>query len=251
MNHQSPKPTINQPVKTALVTGANKGLGREICRQLGRHGFHVLLGARDQARGEKAAAELRAEGLDVQAVQVDQRDPATFAPLRDRIAADFGRLDVLVNNAAVAMDWEHQADTVPMPMLRETFETNFFGLVELTQTLLPLLLRSPAGRIVNQSSILGSLTLHSTPGSGLESTRVLAYNASKTAVNAFTVHLAAAVQMTPLKINSAHPGSVRTDMNSTGELSVEQGAQTAVTLAMLPPDGPTGGFFHLGQPLPW
>ncbi len=235
----------------ALVTGANKGLGLEICRQLGKLGFTVLLGSRDESRGEKAAGELRAEGLDVRAVRVDSTAPDTFAKLRDLIESDYGHLDVLVNNAGTATDWEFTADNVPMQTLRDTFETNFFGVVELTQTLLPLLRKSPAGRIVNQSTILASLATHCAPKSPIENIKPLAYNASKTALNAFTVHLAAALKDTPIKVNSAHPGSVRTDLNPTGVMSVERGAKTAVELATLPPDGPTGGFFHLGKPLPW
>lgn len=235
----------------ALVTGANKGIGFEICRQLATAGFTVLLGSRELSRGVEAAKKLQDEGFDVRAVQVDMNDSNTFAKLYELIAADYGRLDVLVNNAGFASDWAYKADTVPIQMLRDTFETNFFALVELTQRLLPLIRKSSAGRIVNQSSVLGSLTLHSTPGSGLEGAKPLAYNSSKTALNAFTVHLADALKDTPIKVNSAHPGSVLTDANPAGPLSVEEGARTAVELATLPADGPTGGFFHLGHALPW
>lgn len=242
---------MTHPAPIALVTGANKGIGLEICRQLGRLGFTVLLGSRDMTRGEQAAQQLRAENLDVRPVLVDATDSATFVKLRDLIASDYGRLDVLINNAGIGLDWDLTADNVPVKIIRDTFETNFFGLIELTQTLLPLLRQSPAGRIVNQSSILGSLTIHAQPDSKLKDIKPLAYNASKSALNAFTIHLAAALKNTPIKVNSAHPGSVLTDLNPEGTLSVEQGAQTAVELATLPPDGPTGGFFHLGKPLPW
>ncbi len=235
----------------ALVTGANKGLGLEISRQLGKLGFSVLLGFRDETRGEEAAAALRGEGLDVRAVRVDNDSPESFAAVHDLIESEYGHLDVLVNNAGMATDWQFTAADVPMQMVRDTFETNFFGVVALTQILLPLIRKSPAGRIVNQSSILASLATHSAPKSPIENIKPLAYNASKTALNAFTVHLAAALKDTPVKVNSAHPGSVRTDLNPTGVMSVERGAKTAVELATLPPDGPTGGFFHLGKPLPW
>ncbi|MDI9521638.1 MAG: SDR family NAD(P)-dependent oxidoreductase, partial [Bacillota bacterium] len=140
---------------------------------------------------------------------------------------------------------------VPMAMLRRTFETNFFGLIDLTQRLLPFILRSPAGRIVNQSSVLGSLSLHSNPEAGLEQMKAFAYNASKTALNAFTIHLAQALQDTAVKVNSAHPGDVQTDANKHGQITVTDGAKTAVRLAMLPADGPTGGCFHLDKSLPW
>ena len=134
---------------------------------------------------------------------------------------------------------------------RETFDTNFFALVELTQIMLPLIRKSPAGRIVNQSSILASLTAQSLPDSPLKQGKSFAYNASKTAVNAFTVHLADFLKGTPVKVNSAHPGSVRTAMNPGGNLEDFEGARTAVALAMLPENGPSGGFFYLDTPLPW
>lgn len=235
----------------SLVTGANKGIGFEICRQLGRLGHTVLLGSRDKIRGEHAAQQLCNEGLDVRTVRVDATEPDTFTKLYDFIAQDYGHLDILINNAGIGLDWELTADSVPVQMIRDTFETNFFSVIALTQILLPLLHKSTAGRIVNQSSILGSLTLHATPGSKLEGVKPLAYNASKAALNAFTIHLAAALKDTPIKVNSAHPGSVLTDMNPEGHLTVEEGAKTAVQLATLPPDGPTGGFFHLGKSLPW
>lgn len=237
--------------KIALVTGANKGIGYEICRQLAGLGCTVLLGARDIDRGSTAAQQLRNEGLEVVPVQVDMNDPASFGPLHDWIVATYGRLDILVNNAGMGSDWAYTAAEVPVALLRETFEVNFFNLVALTQQLLPLLRTSPAGRIVNQSSALASLTLHSTPGSGIEDFKPLAYNASKTAVNAFTVHLAHALRETAIKVNAAHPGNVATDLNPAGLISSVEGARTAVRLAMLPADGPSGGFFHLDQPLPW
>lgn len=235
----------------ALVTGANKGIGFEISRQLAKRGFTVLLGSREIIRGTEAAKKLQDEGLDVRPVQVDMNDATTFGKLHDLIAADYGRLDVLVNNAGFASDWAYTAATVPIQMLRDTFEANFFALVDLTQRLLPLVRKSAAGRIVNQSSALGSLTLHSTPGSGMDGFKPLAYNSSKTVVNAFTVHLADALKDTPIKVNSAHPGAVATDANPSGTLNVEEGAKTAVQLATLSPDGPTGGFFHMGHALPW
>lgn len=239
------------PQKIALVTGANKGIGFEICRQLAVLGCTVLLGARDTDRGNKAAQQLQTKGLEVIPVQVDMHNPASFGPLSDWIAATYCRLDILVNNAGMGNDWAYTAAEVPVALLRETFEVNFFNLVALTQQLLPLLRTSPAGRIVNQSSALASLTLHSTPGSGIEDFKPLAYNASKTAVNAFTVHLAHALKETAIKVNAAHPGNVVTDLNPAGLISAVEGARTAVRLAMLPADGPSGGFFHLDHTLPW
>ena len=235
----------------ALVTGGNKGLGFEICRQLAEKGYIVVLTARDTQKGDAAVSELKQQGFDVYFVSLDVEDSSTFEPVKDFIEQHFGKLDALVNNAGFAIDWQYKADTVPLEMIRKTFEANFFGLIDLTQRLLPLIRKSPAGRIVNQSSGLGSLTLHTTPNSGIEDTKPFAYNSSKTAVNAFTVHLADALKDTPIKVNSAHPGSVKTDANPTGELDITEGAKTAVELATLPADGSTGGFFHLGDQLPW
>jgi NAD(P)-dependent dehydrogenase (short-subunit alcohol dehydrogenase family) len=139
-----------------------------------------------------------------------------------------------------------------MDLLRQTFETNFFAVVALTQTLLPLIRKSPAGRIVNLSSVLGSLTLHAEPSSGIYASKAFAYDASKTALNAFTVHLAQELRNTKIKVNSAHPGWVKTDMGGAdAPLDVVTGAQTSIQLATLPDDGPTGGYFHMGQTLPW
>ena len=237
----------------ALVTGANKGIGLEICRQLAQKGFHVLLGSRDEARGQEAAASLAQDGGQVEAIVIDLAASATFENARKLIEERFGRLDVLINNAGVGQpeDFQGTAENVPIETLRRTFETNFFGLVDLTQRLLPLLRRSEHPRIVNQSSILASLTDHSDPNSVIADVHALAYDASKTAVNAFTVHLAKILRESPIKVNSAHPGSVKTDMNPTGDLSVEDGARTAVTLATVGDDGPSGGFFYDGKTLPW
>ena len=237
--------------RTALVTGANRGIGLEVCRQLAAAGTTVLLGARDLAAGEAAASALRAEGLDVHAIRIDTDDPATFDAARERIARDFGCLDILVNNVGMGFDWVHTAADVPMPMLRETFEINFFSVVDLTQRLLPMIRKSPAGRIVNQSSAIGSLARRADQASWAQGDWPLAYSASKTALNAFTLHLACALRDTPVKVNAAHPGIVRTDPNPQGLISPEEGARTAVALALLPEDGPTGGFFHMGNAMPW
>ena len=237
--------------RVGLVTGANRGIGLEVCRQLASHGVTVLLGARDTVAGERAAASLRGEGLQVRAVRIDSTDPASFESAREFVACEFGQLDILVNNVGMGFDWMHTAADVPMQMLRETFEINFFSIVDLTQRLLPLLRRSPAARIVNQSSAIGSLTRRADRTTWAEGDWPLAYSASKTALNAFTLHLACALRDTPIKVNAAHPGIVRTDPNPQGLISPEDGARTAVALALLPEAGPTGGFFHLGEAVPW
>ncbi|KAM3114779.1 SDR family oxidoreductase [Phormidesmis sp. 146-33] len=244
---------------TALVTGANTGIGFEVCRQLAQRGYTVFLSSLDLTKGQQAAANLADAGFDVRPVLLDLTQPETFDSAVRLIDATCGRLDALVNNAGIAIDWQYQADTVPIKLVRQTFEVNFFGMVELTQKLLPLIRQSPAGRIVNQSSRLGSLTLHSTRGTDMDSLKAFAYDTSKIAINSFTVHLAYALRDTPIKVNSAHPGVVKTDINAAvvrtenavGMLDAKIGAKTAIELATLPPDGPSGGFFHLGERLPW
>ncbi len=179
-------------------------------------------------------------------------DRASYDSVAKFIADKFGRLDILVNNAAISNDGAYNASNLPINLLRQTFDTNFFGLIESTQKLLPLISKSEAGRIVNLSSILGSLTIHSDPKGGFDDFKPFGYDSSKTALNAFTVHLAHALRDTKIKVNSAHPGWVKTDMGGeAAPLEVEEGAKTSVQLATLPDDGPTGGHFHLGQPVPW
>lgn len=240
--------------KIALVTGANKGIGFETSRQLARRGIKVLMGARDEERGRAAVAILLAEGLDVEAVHLDVTDSGQIAAVRETIARNYGRLDILINNAGMghAEDPSGSVATIPMNALQETFAVNFFGPVELTQALLPLLRKSRAGRIVNVSSMLGSLTLQSDPQSGLEDFKPFAYDASKTALNALTIHLAVLLKDTAIKVNSAHPGWVKTDLGGEeAPMSPIDGAKTSVALAILDDGGPSGGFFHLGKPMPW
>jgi NAD(P)-dependent dehydrogenase (short-subunit alcohol dehydrogenase family) len=240
--------------KVALITGANKGLGLETARQLGKQGITVLMGARDLAKGEAAAAELKKDHIDARAVKLDVNDPADYAAVAKAIEKDFGRLDILVNNAGLLLDSRkgNETSTTSAEVLRKTFDTNFFAVVALTQALLPLVRKSEAGRIVNLSSILGSLTLHATKGSYVYDAKTFAYDASKAALNAFTIHLAHELQGTKIKVNSAHPGWVKTDMGGEGAvLEIEEGGKTSVELATLPEDGPTGGYFHMGKPIPW
>ena len=240
--------------KIALITGANKGIGLEAARQLGALGVVVLLGARDLKKGEAAAAELVAAGVDAHAVKLDVGNEADRAATAKYIGAQYGRLDILVNNAGVNFEalGANSTLSVSEENLHKTFETNFFSVVALTRTLLPLLEKSAAGRIVNLSSILGSLTLHATPGSPIYDAKVFAYDASKSALNAFTIHLAHALKDTKIKVNSAHPGWVKTDLGTdAAPMNVVDGAKTEVELATLPEDGPTGGYFHMGETLPW
>jgi len=245
--------------KVAFITGANKGIGLETARGLGKLGYTVVLGSRDEAKGKEAADKLRSEGIaSVEAVRFDVTRPEDYQAIARHVEALYGRLDVLVNNAGIMLDEGDFADsfnttrTVTPDILKRTFETNFFAVVALTQALLPLLRKAPSGRIVNLSSVLGSLTLHSDPSSPIYAKKAFAYDASKTALNAFTVHLAQELKGTKIKVNSAHPGWVKTDMGgSAAPLEVSEGGRTSVQLASLPDDGPTGGYFHLGEKLPW
>lgn len=240
-------------MKMALVTGANKGIGFEVSRQLGRVGFTVLLGARDTERGEEAAKKLRGEGLSVIYVSADLSCAAeSGAALARRISEEYGRLDVLVNNAGIWDRKDGPASSVGIETLKRTFDTNFFGTVAFTQPLLPLLRAAESARIVNLSSALGSLALNGNPESPFYPVKVLAYNASKAALNMFTIDLAYDLRDTKIKVNSASPGFVATDMTGhRGTQTVEEGAIEIVRLAQLPDDGPTGGFTNKDGALPW
>jgi NAD(P)-dependent dehydrogenase (short-subunit alcohol dehydrogenase family) len=238
--------------RIALVTGANKGIGYETARRLAGQGMTVLLGARDEQRGKEAAAKLQAEGLDVQFLRLDVNDQTTHKAAHSFIEDKFGKLDILVNNAAVALDMNQKPSEVDMQTLRKTFDTNFFGAIAVTQALLPLIRKSDAGRIVNVSSGLGSLTQHSDPTWEFYPMKLLAYNASKTALNAFTVTLAYELKETAIKVNSADPGFTATDLNDhRGYKTVEQGAAVIIQLATLPADGATGSYFDDQGVLPW
>lgn len=242
----------NNSQRIALVTGANKGIGFEVARQLARRGDTVLVGARNEGRGREAEAKLKAEGFDAHFVHLDLEDALTHQRAAKLIEEKFGKLDVLVNNAGIALDANFKASTVPQELLRKTFDTNFFGVIAVTQALLPLLKKSRAGRIVNVSSGLASLTNHGDPAWEFYEVKLLAYNSSKTALNAFTVTLAHELKDTKIKVNSADPGFTATDLNGhSGYKTVEQGASVIVELAILPDDGATGRYFDDNGLLPW
>ena len=238
--------------KVALVTGATRGIGLETVRQLAAAGVHTLLAGRNRAKAVDAALGLQAKGLPVEAIELDVTDAGSIAQAVASVTAKHGRLDILVNNAGVFRD---DADKPPseqsLEIWRETFDTNVFGLVATTQAFLPLLRKSPAARIVNLSSILGSIALHSDPDSSIFGFKVPAYDVSKSAVNAWTVHLAYELRDTPHKVNAVHPGSVKTDMNPGGDIDIPEGARTSVEMALLDDGGPSGSFVHLGKVLPW
>ncbi len=237
--------------KIALVTGANKGIGLEIARQLGKRGVRVLVGARDAGRGKAAADALKAEGIDARFVELDVTNQATIDAAAKLVEKEFGKLDILVNNAGIAIERDPPS-TVPLDAVRKTYDTNVFGVIALTQAMLPLIKKSAAGRIVNLSSGLGSLAQHSGPNSPFANFLFLAYNSSKTALNAVTVQFANELRNTPIKVNAADPGYVATDLNNhSGPRTVEQGATAPVRLALLDADGPTGGYFNEDGVVPW
>jgi NAD(P)-dependent dehydrogenase (short-subunit alcohol dehydrogenase family) len=240
--------------KVAFITGGNRGIGLQTAHDLGKKGVAIVIGARDPGRAETAVKELRAAGITADAIPYDAAKPATDDSAYAWLDKKYGHLDILVNNAGMIKEdlLGTNTSTVSQDVLHETFETNFFAVIRLTQKLLPLLRKSPAGRIVNLSSILGSLGLHAQPGSPIAQTKALAYNASKVALNAFTVHLAAELAGTSIKVNSAHPGWVKTELGGAhAPMEIADSARTSVRLALLPADGPTGGFFHENDALPW
>ena len=241
--------------KVALITGANKGLGLETGRQLGKLGYVVLLGSRDALKGEVAARQLRDDGVDARVVKLEVTKQVDIDAAAAQIESEFGKLDVLVNNAGVMIEkgWtKNTTSETTMENLRTTFDANVFAAFSVTKAMLPLLRKSEAGRIVNVSSILGSISLQATKGSPTYGTKLFAYNASKAALNMLTISLAHELRNTRIKVNSAHPGWVKTDLGgSAAPMSVVDGAKTEVELATLGDDGPTGGFFHAGKEIAW
>jgi NAD(P)-dependent dehydrogenase (short-subunit alcohol dehydrogenase family) len=230
--------------KIALVTGANKGIGFGIAREFGKAGMTVLLGARNKALGEEAAAKLQAEKFDVRFVQIDLLRPETIATVATSIAAQFHHLDILVNNAGILDPADGPPSSADVNSVRRVMETNFLGTLAVTQAMLPLLRKAKAARIVNLSSGLGSLEKNADPNWDFASFKLIGYNASKAALNMLTVQLAYELRETGIKVNSVSPGFVDTDMNGhRGTLTVEEGAAGPVRLALLPAEGPTGGFF--------
>lgn len=230
--------------RIALVTGANRGIGYEICRQLAHQGLHVILTSRDLAKGERAAATLRQGGLEVSFCQLDVTDPDSVNRARDNVQRTYGRLDVLVNNAGVYPDEGVSVLSISLETLQETFAINTFGAWRTCQAFVPLMRKHQYGRIVNVSSEAGQIsTMDGYTG---------AYKMSKAAMNALTRILASELRRTNIKVNAMCPGWVATAMGgSNAPRTVEEGADTAVWLATLPDNGPTDGFFRDREPIPW
>ena len=241
--------------KVAFITGGNRGIGFETAKQLGALGIEVVIGVRDLEKGFKAVGDLETLGVTSRAIVYDASKPETETAVYDYLDKHYGKLDILVNNAGVAIEQlmgGNNSSSLPSDVLQQTFQTNLFSVVTLTQKLLPLIKNAPEGRIVNLSSILGSLTLHSMQDSPIEPAKAFAYNASKTALNAYTIHLAHELKDTPIKVNSAHPGWVKTELGGPhAPMEIADSYKTSVYLATLDNNGPSGGFFHEKEALPW
>ena len=226
----------------AVVTGANRGIGLEVARQLAGHGHTVVLGSRDLDRGRRAAAGLDATGQRVRPCQLDVADEASVRAAAEWISGTLGRADILVNNAAIDYDTDQRAVTADLGRVDRALQTNLLGAWRITQALLPLLRRSPHPRIVNVSSGSGSIS-EMTGGTP-------AYAVSKAALNALTRLLAGELRSGRVLVNAVCPGWTDTDMGQGGR-SVEEGAASVTWAALLPDDGPTGGFYRDGRSLPW
>ncbi len=246
--------------RVAMVTGANKGIGLQIAKDLARNGFTVLVGSRDLERGRSAAGSV---GADARAVQLDVTNQASIAAAAERIRTELGRLDVLVNNAGIGhagkpgRSLKEIADSgrpsvASLDEVRAVFETNVFGVIAVTQAMLPLLRAAPAARIVNVSSASGSLTRNADPDNPRRALFGAVYGPSKTALNAITLAFAVELEPAGIKVNAAAPGFTATDFNNfEGTRTVQQAAREPVRLALLGPDGPTGTFSDEDGPLPW
>ena len=236
---------------TALVTGANKGIGREIARGLGRLGYRVWVGSRDRGRGEAAVAKLRSEGLDVRALQIDVADDASVAAAAETLARETDHLEALVNNAGISAGWGPPSEDT-ISSVRGTYEVNVFGAIRTTHAFLPLLKASKAPRIVMISSSLGSLAWASDFKAPMAQVNLLGYNSSKSALNAVTVAFAKELDPLGFKVNAGCPGYTATDLNGhQGDRTPEQGAAIGVRLPTLPDDGPNGGFFDDAGMVAW
>lgn len=235
----------------ALITGANKGIGFETARGLGAKKIVVLIGARDEARGEEAAAKLKAEGIDARSVALDVTSRESIGRAARWIEEQFGHLDILVNNAGIG-EWGSKPSEVDMAKVRAVYDTNLFGPMAVIQAMLPLLRRSKHGRIVNVTSSLGSLTLANDPQSPISQFLSLGYNTSKTALNSMTVQFANELRGTPIKVNAVCPGYCATDINGhAGPRTAAQGAIASVRYATIGEDGPSGGVFDEDGRVAW
>jgi len=240
----------NTTKKIVLVTGANKGIGFEVARQLAASGYTVLLGARNQGLGEKAADKLKRDN--VRYIAIDLDNSATIAAAAQAIDADFGHLDVLVNNAGIVVQGDGWPSNSSLDAIERTFRINFLGTVAVTQAMLPLLRKAPSASIINVSSGLGSITKSGDPAWTHVAAKFLGYAASKAALNMMTVQLAYELRETSIKVNSVDPGYTATDLNQhRGIQTIAEGAAEIIRLALLSGNGPTGTFSNAQGIVPW
>ncbi len=241
--------------KVAFITGANRGIGFETAKRMAQESIKVILGSRDLNKGKKAVKKLNSMEIDADLIQYNAFDLNAPQKVYEYISQKYNKLDILINNAGVLLTgniFVTNSSTISDKDLKETFQTNFFAVISLTQKLLPLLKKSEAGRIVNVSTILSSLTLHSAKDSPISPAKELAYNSSKTALNAYTIHLAQELKDTKIKVNSGHPGWVKTELGGPqAPMEVEDSYKTSLHLATLDSDGPSGGLFHEKDTIPW
>ena len=241
--------------KVAFISGANRGIGFETSKKLAEQGIKVVLGSRDIDKGKKAVEELFSMGFETDLIEYDAFDVNAPQKVYDYISEKYEKLDILINNAGVLLTGDlfvTNSSTVSDKDLKDTFQTNLFSVISLTQKLLPLIKKSDAGRIVNVSTILSSLTLHSAENSPIAPAKEFAYNASKTALNAYTIHLAIELKDTNIKVNSGHPGWVKTELGGpNAPMEVKDSYKTSLRLATLDDDGPSGGLFHEDDTIPW
>ena len=235
--------------RIALVTGANKGIGLEIARQLSEAGVHDIIGARDEGRAGAAVADLASQGLAAQSVRLDLDDHGTIAQAAATIEAEHGKLDILVNNAGIFDPTDGRPGAASLAAVERVMRTNFLGTLAVTQAMLPLLRVAPAARIVNLASSLGSLALNGDPTSTYYSAQYIGYNASKAALNMLTVQLSEELRGTGIGVNSVSPGFVKTDLTGYGTMTPEEGARLPVRYA-LEGDG-SGLFVEPDGPTPW
>ena len=241
--------------KIAFITGANRGIGFETSKKLAEIGIKVILGSRDLNKGKKAVEDLATLGIEADLIKYDAFDLDAPKKVYDYISEKYKKLDILINNAGVLLTgnlFVTNSSTVTDKDVKDTFQTNLFSVISLTQKLLPLIKKSDAGRIVNVSTILSSLTLHTAKDSPITPAKEFAYNASKTALNAYTIHLALELKDTKIKVNSGHPGWVKTELGGpNAPMDVKDSYKTSLRLATLSEDGPSGGLFHEDDIIPW
>jgi NAD(P)-dependent dehydrogenase (short-subunit alcohol dehydrogenase family) len=241
-------------MKTALITGANKSIGFETAKQLAKAGYYIYLGCRDKAKGEEAVNQLKAEGFNnVEPIVIDISSAPSVTEAAKTLAAKIESLDVLINNAGISGGFpQPPPSAVSIDLIKNVFETNFFGTIRTIQAFMDLLRKSDEPRIVNVSSDLASLTLHNDPAWAYYNFKGAAYGPSKTALNAYTVSLAFELKDTPFKINAVNPGFTATDFNNhRGTKNVTEAAKLIVQYAMLSADGPTGKFISDYGETPW